>query len=676
MPAVPAFDEIVHHAAAQRTGTVERNQGHQVLEDLGLELAQQFAHAAALKLEDADGARLGQQPVGRRVVERQVVAVDFDAAIFVDHSDRVVDHRQGAQAEEIHFQEAHALHVVHRVLGDHFVLGAFGQRHDVVQGLGRNHHPGSVHRGMPRQPLQPPRRIDQARHLRVALLDLAQPRLLFHGVVERHVQAIRYQLGDAVHLAVRHVHGAPHVAQHALGQHGAEGDDLGDVFGAVFLRDVADDLVAPIHAEVDVDVGHGDAFRIQEALEQQVVAQRVDVGDTQRVGDQAAGHRAAPRPHRDVVLARIADEIPDDQEVARIAGVADDAEFLVEPLLVGVVIVLALAAAAAGMRQPLFQPLAGNPLQIGVEGHAVRRLVTRQQGLVEGQLQVAALGDQQRVGARFRHLGKDAVHLLRGLDVELLLLVAQALGIVHALAGADAHQHVVRRSVLFAQVVAVIGGDDRQAEVLAELQQLGVGAALAVNAVIHELQVHVVVSQNLAVAVDGVRRLLQVAVEDVSVDFALEAAGEADQALGMLGQKFFVDAGTVIKALQERLAQEAGEVLITGVIAGQQGQVVRRRADALAAAVEARGRRHVGLAAQNRLDAARLRRLVEFHGAEHVAVVGNGHGRHVKLLGAVQELVDAVGAVQQAELGVQVKMNETLLPHECAFSSDVLRYSA
>ena len=291
-------------------------------------------------------------------------------------------------------------------------------------------------------------------------------------------------------------------------------------------------------------------------------------------------------------------------------------------------------------------------------------------------MQVAALRDQQRVGARFRHLGKDAIHLLRGLDVELLLLIAHPLGIVHALARADAHQHVVRRGVLLAQVVAVVGGDDRQAEVLAELQQLGIGAALTVDTMVHELQIHVVVSQDLAVAVDGVRRLLQVAVEDVSVDLALEAAGETDQALGVLGQKVFVDARTVIKALQERLAQEPGQILIAGVVAGQQRQVMRRRADALAAAVEARGRRHVGLAAQDRFDAARLRRLVEFHGAEHVAVVGDRHGRHAKLLGAVQKLADAVRPIQQAELGVQVKMNEILLPHECTFSSDVLRYSA
>ena len=49
--------------------------------------------------------------------------------------------------------------------------------------------------------------------------------------------------------------------------------DLTDALLAVLLRDVADDLVAPRHAEVDVEVGHAHALRIQEALEQQVVAE-------------------------------------------------------------------------------------------------------------------------------------------------------------------------------------------------------------------------------------------------------------------------------------------------------------------------------------------------------------------------------------------------------------------
>ena len=59
----------------------------------------------------------------------------------------------------------------------------------------------------------------------------------------------------------------------------------------------------PVHAEIDVDVGHADALGIQEALEQQAVLQRIDVGDRHRVADQAAGRRAAARAHRNAAVA-------------------------------------------------------------------------------------------------------------------------------------------------------------------------------------------------------------------------------------------------------------------------------------------------------------------------------------------------------------------------------------
>ena len=51
------------------------------------------------------------------------------------------------------------------------------------------------------------------------------------------------------------------------GGHGAEGDDLGHVVGAVLVLDVLNDLLPPADAEVDVDVRHGDPLRVQKPLE-------------------------------------------------------------------------------------------------------------------------------------------------------------------------------------------------------------------------------------------------------------------------------------------------------------------------------------------------------------------------------------------------------------------------
>jgi len=48
---------------------------------------------------------------------------------------------------------------------------------------------------------------------------------------------------------------------------------------AVLVFDVVDHQVAVGLAEVDIEVGHGHPLRVQKALEQQLVLQRVQVGD-------------------------------------------------------------------------------------------------------------------------------------------------------------------------------------------------------------------------------------------------------------------------------------------------------------------------------------------------------------------------------------------------------------
>src|SRR4029078_3549642 len=98
--------------------------------------------------------------------------------------------------------------------------------------------------------------------------------------------------------------------------HRAERDDLRDVLAAVLFRDVRDDLAAPALAEVHVDIRQRDALGIEKALEIQVEVQRVDVRDLQRERDETAGRRPAARADGNAALARVSNEIPEDQEIA------------------------------------------------------------------------------------------------------------------------------------------------------------------------------------------------------------------------------------------------------------------------------------------------------------------------------------------------------------------------
>jgi hypothetical protein len=59
--------------------------------------------------------------------------------------------------------------------------------------------------------------------------------------------------------------------------------------------------------------------------------------------------------------------------------------------------------------------------------------------------------------------------------------------------------------------------------------------------------------------------------------------------------------------------------------------------------------------------------VVEGHRREHVAVLGDGERRHLELDRFVEQLVDATGAVEERELGVQVEVNE-LRRHQLCLS--------
>ena len=114
-------------------------------------------------------------------------------------------------------------------------------------------------------------------------------------LVELDAQLVGDGLGDPVDLAVAHAQDAPDVADGGPGEHRAEGDDLGDVVLAVLAADVGDDLVAPAVLEVDVDVGHRHPVRVEEALERQLVEDRVDRRDARACRSRSSPARCPGR---------------------------------------------------------------------------------------------------------------------------------------------------------------------------------------------------------------------------------------------------------------------------------------------------------------------------------------------------------------------------------------------
>src|SRR5215472_2862267 len=80
---------------------------------------------------------------------------------------------------------------------------------------------------------------------------------------------------------------------------------------------------------------------------------------------------------------------------------------------------------------------------------------------------------------------------------------------------------------------------------------------------------------------------------------------------------------------------------------------------------------HVEFAADDRLHARVLGCVDKMHGAENVAVIGHGHGRHAEFFHALDEFLDVASSVKHRIVGVEMQVYE--LRHGSA-SSPVLTF--
>ena len=466
-----------------------------------------------------------------------------------------------------------------------------------------------------------------------------------HALREGDLRHLRHELGDAVDHAVGDPHHAARVLDRRLRLHLAEGDDLGHVAAAVLLGDVVDHALAAGHCEVDVDVGHGLSARVQEALEEQRVADRVEIGDVQAVGDERPGGRPAARPDRDAVGAGEADEVPHDQEVVGEAHLLDRLQLELEPAAqLGRLGAVALA-----------QPCLGQLAQVRDGGLAVGHVELGQVQRVEVDVGVAALGDlgrapQHVLAPRPRH---EVVHLLLALQVEAVVREPEPVGVVERVVRLDAQQRLVRDRVGRGEVVDVARADERQAGVAGQGREARVDARLDVDAAVLQLDVDLVLAEDVDERVELAAREPLVALHERLADAPGQAARERDDAVGVGGELGQVDAGPVPVAVEVRGRDQAHEVVIARRRLGEQRQV--RAALLLHPARVVVDDVH--LAAQDRLDPGLCRRPRQLDDPGHRAVVGEADGGHAHLGGPGHERADPACPVEDRVLAVDVEVD-------------------
>src|SRR5439155_295745 len=154
----------------------------------------------------------------------------------------------------------------HLLDGDHiepsydFIVFGLVQGDQLGQRTRRNDYSRGMHAGVADQAFQLARGIQQLPDLAVAFVRLLQSRRILNGPIELYVELVRHHLGDTINVAIGNVHCPADIFDSGLGGHGAERDDLRHILPAIFARDVIDDFATPVHAEINVNVRHGEAL--------------------------------------------------------------------------------------------------------------------------------------------------------------------------------------------------------------------------------------------------------------------------------------------------------------------------------------------------------------------------------------------------------------------------------
>ena len=683
LAAVLATGVLVVGVGTHRAGTVERADGRDVGERIGLQRAEQRTHAGAVELEDAEGVTAAHQLVGRPVLEAELLQDDRLAAVDLDVADRVVEDAEVGQAEEVHLDQTERL--AHRVVelgDDRTVLRPGHDRHDVDERLARHDDAGGVHAPVADLALEADRGLVDGADVGVLAVQRAELAAVVvalvvgvEDVLERDALAHhvgRVGLGDPVADREAVVEDASGVLDGGLGLEPSERRDLGDPVGAVLLADVVDDLAAAGVVEVDVEVGHRGSLGVEEPLEEQPVLERAQVGDPQRVGRDRTRTRATTGTDADAVVLGPVDEVGDHEVVAAVALLRDDRELHLDPVadLLGRQLagVAGLDAAPHLLAEPRLLALTG--WHVGARHVAAGGL---------GELDLAALGDREGVVARLGHpeaVGPQLAHLGGRLDVVAAAVELEPVGVGEPLAGRHADEGVVGGGVLGVVVVGVVGGDGRQAHLLAEAQQVVADPLLDVDAVVHQLEEHVVAAEDVLELGGLADRLVVLAQAQAGLDRAAGAAGADDEALAVLGEDLLVHPGLEVVPLEARARRQPEEVVHAlgalgphrhvgvgpaagDVVAALLGEVALAPPHPAALAALGAGG-DVGLDADDRLHAVLARLGVEVVGAVEVAVVGHRDGRHAELAGAAEQAVEQRRPVEHGVLGVDVQVHEAV----------------
>ena len=218
---VLAVDEFRDQSGIKWTRSVQGQDRGDVLQGGRLQIPNDLTHAAGFELKDPLQIATRQQREGIGIFRRQLVGINAGATAHFHKLQRLVDHREVLQPQEIHLQQTHGFHVFHEVLGDHLTVVVALQRHQLIQWVRGDHHTGGMHPECFVGSLDPHRHVDPTFHHRIGHVLLAKlgiGRFIADHCLELGGLAAhnRDELGQTIGVAVGDIEHPSNILQHGL----------------------------------------------------------------------------------------------------------------------------------------------------------------------------------------------------------------------------------------------------------------------------------------------------------------------------------------------------------------------------------------------------------------------------------------------------------------------------
>src|SRR5438270_4524622 len=128
--------------------------------------------------------------------------------------------------------------------------------------------------------------------------------------------------------------------------------------------------------------------------------------------------------------------------------------------------------------------------------------------------------------------------------------------------------------IVTADVMAVVGGDERNAKFFFQPQQVRTNLLLEREPLILNLEKEVVFAEDVAIGGGRVPRRIVLVCHQMLAKFSGQAARKSDQTFGMLRKELLAHTRFVVHAVERGFGRDLYQIAIAFVVLGQNEQVI------------------------------------------------------------------------------------------------------